>query len=58
MESDSSGLGGETRLHFGDEENMVSSSKSQSAQSYAFGYSSVYSKGKHLRYRTKVFAAE
>nr|GMD55450.1 HEAT repeat-containing protein 5B isoform X2 [Ipomoea batatas] len=59
MDSDSSGPGGETRLHFGgDEENMVSSSKSQSPQSYAFGYSSIYSKDKHLRYRTKVFAAE
>ncbi|VFQ70327.1 unnamed protein product [Cuscuta campestris] len=59
IESALSGPGAETTMHFGgDEENMVSSSKSQSAESFASVNASIYSKGKHLRYRTKVFAAE
>ncbi|CAH9132426.1 unnamed protein product [Cuscuta epithymum] len=58
-ESDLSGPGGETRLYFsGDEESMVSSSKRPSVESFASVYSSISSKNKHLRYRTKVFAAE
>ena len=50
---------GDTRLNFGDAENMVSSSKASSLQDYAFDSTSINTKReKHLRYRTRVFAAE
>ncbi|CAK9150708.1 unnamed protein product [Ilex paraguariensis] len=51
---------GETRGNFGeDDENMVSSSKSSSIQGYTFNFYSVNPRrDKHLRYRTRVFAAE
>ncbi|KAG8384070.1 hypothetical protein BUALT_Bualt04G0079800 [Buddleja alternifolia] len=56
----SSGLDGEKRLNFGeDDENMVSSSKSLPSHSYTLDYSSPnFARDKHLRYRTRVFAAE
>ncbi|GLT41167.1 hypothetical protein SLA2020_152510 [Shorea laevis] len=46
--------------NFGDDdENMVSSSKSASSQGHAFEAVSVnYNRNQHLRYRTRVFAAE
>ncbi|KAK2663047.1 hypothetical protein Ddye_001621 [Dipteronia dyeriana] len=59
--SDSDPLNGaESDTNFGDDgENMVSSSKGMSVQGYAFEASSVKpNRDKHLRYRTKVFAAE
>ncbi|KAI9153290.1 hypothetical protein LWI28_008916 [Acer negundo] len=59
--SDSDPLNGaESDTNFGDDgENMVSSSKVMSVQGYAFEASSVKpNRDKHLRYRTKVFAAE
>ncbi|KAJ7971209.1 HEAT repeat 5B-like protein [Quillaja saponaria] len=47
----------DSNLNFGDDENMVSSSKGMTG--YAFDASSVLSnRDKHLRYRTRVFAAE
>ncbi|KAL7101750.1 hypothetical protein ACP275_08G074200 [Erythranthe tilingii] len=59
--SDSSnGLDGEKRLDIEeDDENMVSSSKSSAIRSHTLDYSSPnISRDKHLRYRTRVFAAE
>lgn len=61
MENDSSsGLDGEKRLNFGDDdENMVSSSEGPPVQGYTLDYSGLnFSRDKHLRYRTRVFAAE
>ncbi|GFZ18958.1 HEAT repeat-containing protein [Actinidia rufa] len=53
------GPDGDTRLNFGDSENMVSSSNSSSLQDYAFDSTSISTKREnHLRYRTRVFAAE
>ncbi|PSR87811.1 HEAT repeat-containing protein isoform 1 [Actinidia chinensis var. chinensis] len=53
------GPDGDTRLNFGDSENMVSSSNASSLQDYAFDSTSISTKReKHLRYRTRVFAAE
>ncbi|GMP28425.1 hypothetical protein CsSME_00003976 [Camellia sinensis var. sinensis] len=51
---------GDTRLNFGDDdENMVSSSKTSSFQGYGFDSTRVNTKrDNHLRYRTRVFAAE
>lgn len=51
---------GDTRLNFGDDgENMVSSSKGMAVQGYAFEASSLKpNREKHLRFRTRVFAAE
>ncbi|KAL3525448.1 hypothetical protein ACH5RR_013820, partial [Cinchona calisaya] len=60
-DSDSiTGLRGEARSNFGeDDENMVSSSRSTPSQGHALDYSAVNSaRDKHLRYRTRVFAAE
>ncbi|KAK3212082.1 hypothetical protein Dsin_016788 [Dipteronia sinensis] len=52
--------GAESDTNFGDDgENMVSSSKGIPVQGYAFEASSVKpNRDKHLRHRTKVFAAE
>lgn len=48
---------GDTRLNFEDDENMVSSSSS--TQGYKFEASSgAANREKHLRYRTRHFAAE
>ncbi|KAI3451757.1 hypothetical protein Pfo_008422 [Paulownia fortunei] len=61
MVNDSStGLDGEKGMNIGeDDENMVSSSKSSPIRSYKLDYSSPnFSRDKHLRYRTRVFAAE
>ncbi|KAK4416508.1 protein SWEETIE [Sesamum alatum] len=61
MENDSStGLDGEKGLNIGeDDENMVSSSENPPSRSYTLDYSSPnFSRDKHLRYRTRVFAAE
>ncbi|CAI9766931.1 unnamed protein product [Fraxinus pennsylvanica] len=61
LENDSSsGLDGEKSLNFGDDdENMVSSSEGPPVQGYALDYSGLnLSRDKHLRYRTRVFAAE
>lgn len=54
------GTDGETGLNFGDDgENMVSGSKGMPIQGYAFEALNVKSnRDKHLRYRTRVFAAE
>jgi len=42
-----------------DDENMVSSSKGMPVQGYAFGVHRInHNRDKHLRYRTRVFAAE
>uniref|UniRef100_A0A2N9GGF5 Uncharacterized protein n=1 Tax=Fagus sylvatica TaxID=28930 RepID=A0A2N9GGF5_FAGSY len=51
---------GDTRLNFGeDDENMVSSSEGMAGQGYIFEASSIMrNREKHLRYRTRVFAAE
>ncbi|XP_004232371.1 protein SWEETIE isoform X1 [Solanum lycopersicum] len=56
----SSGLDGNTRLNTGDDdENMVSSSQNRNFQGYGNNHSIVYPpRDKHLRYRTRVFAAE
>ncbi|XP_073155187.1 protein SWEETIE isoform X2 [Henckelia pumila] len=53
-------LDGEKSLNFGeDDENMVSSSKNSPIPSYAMEYTSLnFNREKHLRYRTRVFAAE
>lgn len=59
--SDSDPLNGaESDANFGDDgENMVSSAKGMPVQGYAFEASIVKpNRDKHLRYRTKVFAAE
>ncbi|GMI85490.1 SWEETIE [Hibiscus trionum] len=54
-----SGPDGDSSLNFGDDENMVSDSKNISFQGHAFETSIVgRSRDKHLRYRTRVFAAE
>ncbi|KZV35643.1 HEAT repeat-containing protein 5B [Dorcoceras hygrometricum] len=51
---------GEKSLNFGeDDENMVSTSKNSPIPSYAMEYTSLsFNRDKHLRYRTRVFAAE
>lgn len=51
---------GEARSNFGeDDENMVSSSRSTPSQGHALDYSGANSaRDKHLRYRTRIFAAE
>lgn len=51
---------GETRQNLGDDdENMVSSSEGMNRQGYRFESSSMMpTREKHLRYRTRVFAAE
>ncbi|XP_060193029.1 protein SWEETIE [Lycium barbarum] len=56
----SSGLDGDTRLNIGDDdENMVSSSQNQTFQGYGSNHPIAYPpRDKHLRYRTRVFAAE
>ncbi|KAK6150970.1 hypothetical protein DH2020_015902 [Rehmannia glutinosa] len=56
----STGLDGEKILNIeDDDENMVSSSKGSPIRSYKLDYSSPnFSRDKHLRYRTRVFAAE
>jgi hypothetical protein len=56
----SSDQDGDTRLNVGeDDENMVSSSKGMPGQGYRFEASSImHNREKHLRYRTRVFAAE
>ncbi|KAK6913494.1 Laa1/Sip1/HEATR5-like, HEAT repeat region [Dillenia turbinata] len=53
-------MDGEARLNFGeDDENMVSSSKGMGVLGYTFDASIINpQRGKHLRYRTRVFAAE
>ncbi|XP_022772079.1 protein SWEETIE isoform X3 [Durio zibethinus] len=53
-------VNGDSRLNFGDDdENMVSDSKNMSVQGHAFEISIVgRNREKHLRYRTRVFAAE
>ncbi|MBA0578497.1 hypothetical protein Gorai_020776, partial [Gossypium raimondii] len=55
-----SGPDGDSRLNFGDDdENMVSDSKHIPVQGHAFETSIVgRNRDKHLRYRTRVFAAE
>lgn len=55
-----SGPDGDSRLNFGDDdENMVSDSKNIPVQGHAFETSIVgRNRDKHLRYRTRVFAAE
>ncbi|GFQ05127.1 heat repeat-containing protein 5b [Phtheirospermum japonicum] len=61
MVNDSStGPDGEKGSNIGDDdENMVSSSRSTPVRSYKLDYSSPnFSRDKHLRYRTRVFAAE
>ncbi|KAL1536904.1 protein SWEETIE-like [Salvia divinorum] len=57
---DSTGMDGERTLSVGDDdESMVSSSKTSPNRGHAFDYSSPnFSRDKHLRYRTRVFAAE
>ncbi|KAM3285916.1 protein SWEETIE isoform X1 [Capsicum chacoense] len=60
-ENDSStGLDGNTRPNTGDDdENMVSSSQNRNFQGHGSNHPIVYpSRDKHLRYRTRVFAAE
>lgn len=54
------GTDGETSLAVGgDDETMVAHSRGMSMQDYPYEGSSVYPKrDKHLRYRTRVFAAE
>ncbi|OIT22627.1 PREDICTED: HEAT repeat-containing protein 5B [Nicotiana attenuata] len=56
----SSGLDGETGLNYGDDdENMVSSSQNPTFQGYRSNHPIAYlPRNKHLRYRTRVFAAE
>ncbi|KAL6961017.1 hypothetical protein U1Q18_038780 [Sarracenia purpurea var. burkii] len=50
---------GDPKVNFGDDENMVSSSKASSFQDYVFDSTGISVKReKHLRYRTRVFAAE
>ncbi|KAG6392631.1 hypothetical protein SASPL_146855 [Salvia splendens] len=58
--NDSTGMDGERTLSVGDDdESMVSSSKPSTNRGHAFDYSSPnFSRDKHLRYRTRVFAAE
>ncbi|XP_042026090.1 protein SWEETIE-like [Salvia splendens] len=58
--NDSTGMDGERTLSVGDDdESMVSSSKPSPNRGHAFDYSSPnFSRDKHLRYRTRVFAAE
>lgn len=60
MNDSSTGMDGERTLAVGDDdENMVSSSKKSPNGVYASDYSrSNFSRDKHLRYRTRVFAAE
>lgn len=60
MNDSSTGMDGERTLAVGDDdENMVSSSKKSPNGIYASDYSrSNFSRDKHLRYRTRVFAAE
>ncbi|XP_049385527.1 protein SWEETIE isoform X1 [Solanum stenotomum] len=60
LNDSSSGLDGNTRLNTGDDdENMVSSSQNRNFQGYGNSHSIVYPpRDKHLRYRTRVFAAE
>ncbi|KAK4393625.1 protein SWEETIE [Sesamum angolense] len=61
MENDSStGLDGDKGLNLGeDDENMVSSAENPPIRSYTLDYTSPnFSRDKHLRYRTRVFAAE
>ncbi|KAH0698254.1 hypothetical protein KY290_016160 [Solanum tuberosum] len=60
LNDSSSGLDGNTRLNTGDDdENMVSSSQNRNFQGYGNNHSIVYPpRDKHLRYRTRVFAAE
>ncbi|XWS30691.1 hypothetical protein CRYUN_Cryun23aG0008700 [Craigia yunnanensis] len=55
-----SGPDGDSRINFGDDdENMVCDSKNMSFQGHAFEASIVgHNRDKHLRYRTRVFAAE
>lgn len=54
------GPDGDLRTNFGDDdENMVSDFKNMSVQGYAFEASFAgRNRDKHLRYRTRVFAAE
>lgn len=56
----SSDQDGDTRLNVGeDDENMVSSSEGMPGRGYRFEASSIiHNREKHLRYRTRVFAAE
>ncbi|MCD7456258.1 hypothetical protein HAX54_031039 [Datura stramonium] len=56
----SSGLDGDTRLNIGDDdENMVSSSQNRNFQGYGSNHPIAHPpRDKHLRYRTRVFAAE
>lgn len=56
----SSDQDGDARLNVGeDDENMVSSSKGMPGRGYRFEASSImHNREKHLRYRTRVFAAE
>ncbi|KAJ8545864.1 hypothetical protein K7X08_018447 [Anisodus acutangulus] len=56
----SSGLDGDTGLNIGDDdENMVSSSQNRTFQGYGSNHPIAYPpRDKHLRYRTRVFAAE
>lgn len=51
---------GDTRINFGeDDETMVSSSEGMPGQGYKFESASIMrNREKHLRYRTRVFAAE
>ncbi|CDP02785.1 unnamed protein product [Coffea canephora] len=61
MDSDSiTGPSGEEGSNFGeDDENMVSSPRSMPSQGHALDYSGANSaRDKHLRYRTRIFAAE
>ncbi|XAR51547.1 hypothetical protein NMG60_11006202 [Bertholletia excelsa] len=60
LENTSNGLDGDTGMELGDDdENMVSSSKASSFQDYVVDSTSVnIRRDKHLRYRTRVFAAE
>ncbi|XP_073057988.1 protein SWEETIE isoform X1 [Primulina eburnea] len=53
-------LDGEKSLNFGeDDENMVSTSKNSPIPSYVVEYTGLnFNRDKHLRYRTRVFAAE
>ncbi|KAK4346804.1 hypothetical protein RND71_033143 [Anisodus tanguticus] len=56
----SSGLDGDTGLNIGDDdENMVSSSQNRTFQGYGSNHPIAYPpRDKHLRYRTRVFAAD
>ena len=55
-----SGPNGDSRINFGDDdENMVSDAKNMSVQGHALEASLAgRNRDKHLRYRTRVFAAE